>query len=145
MDDTALAHGTSSRFILPSSLHSAGTSTTTDTSAAPAVADETPPPFQVLGIPEQTSRAGADTTGRDLASRAMAHNRVRPQEESIGSTYLQVATGGPPDRGQKARSTACGAAANTGFPLVLMVVQLDWMLGTLYIYCVPHELTSGHM
>jgi len=73
MDATALAHATSSRFIRPSSLHSAGTSTD-----AAAVADGAPPPLpfpdHALAAPPLASRTGPkDTAGRDdLASRAMA-------------------------------------------------------------------------
>lgn len=92
MDATALAHATSSRFILPSSLHSAGTST--DTSAPGA--DEAPPPFPVLGVPEQTSRAGTDNTGRDdVASSAMARTTesARAGRSAARRTFLQQAGG----------------------------------------------------
>lgn len=60
MDATALAQATSSRFILLSSVHSTG-STSTDGA-----------PLPVPGHAPTPSAGTTDTAGRDLASRAMA-------------------------------------------------------------------------
>lgn len=142
MDATALAHATSSRFILPSSLHSAGTSTDTP---APG-ADEAPALFPVLGVPEQTSRAGTDNTGRDVASSAMARTTesARAGRSAARRTFLQQAWGAPRRTGDRRLR---GSATGTAFRLALAYYsgatrQDAWH--ALYIMCTTSSRV-GHM
>ena len=97
-------------------------------STAPARPRRTPPP-----------RPSSSRTRRHRRSwfSASSPSRLRVRGRGRRRTLPEAGTSHP----EPWRTVPAGGTEGSAFPLVLMVVQLDRMLGTLYIYCVR----SGHM